>query len=115
MNIANFNFPVADNIERIIKERGLKQCAVASKAGFKKQPFSDMLNGRRLIKTSDVIIIAKALGVSINELYDSTGLKSGYHYKTNTLDLRDSLKLLILHKSVLTLKPKRILVLSQDT
>jgi hypothetical protein len=34
-----------------------------------------MLNGRRLIKTSDVIIIAKALGVSINELYDSTGLK----------------------------------------
>lgn len=75
MNIANFNFPVADNIERIIKERGLKQCAVASKAGFKKQPFSDMLNGRRLIKTSDVIIIAKVLGVSINELYDSTGLK----------------------------------------
>lgn len=75
MNIANFNFPVADNIERIIKERGLKQCSVASKAGFKKQPFCDMLNGRRLIKVSDVTIIAKALGVSTSELYDPAGLK----------------------------------------
>lgn len=75
MNIANFNFPVADNIERIIKEKGLKQCVVANKAGFKKQPFNDMLNGRRLIKVSDVKIIAKALGVTMNELYDPDGLK----------------------------------------
>lgn len=79
MNIENFNFPVADNIERIIKEKGLKQCAVASKAGFKTQPFNDMLKGRRLIKISDVEIIAKALGVTTNELYSSDNLEGDFN------------------------------------
>lgn len=69
MNIENFNFPVAQNINRIIKEKGLKQCVVANKAGFKTQPFNDMLNGRKIIKVSSVQNIAAALGVTVNELY----------------------------------------------
>ena len=69
MSIKNNNRPVADNVARIIAELGLKQRAVAEKAGFEAQPFSDMLNGRRLIKLCDVVLIAEALGVTPNDLY----------------------------------------------
>lgn len=60
---------LADNVARIIAELGLKQRAVAEKAGFEAQAFSDMLNGRRLIKLCDVVLIAEALGVTPNDLY----------------------------------------------
>ena len=69
MSIKNNNRPVADNVARIIAELGLKQRAVAEKAGFGAQAFSDMLNGRRLIKLCDVVLIAEALGVTPNDLY----------------------------------------------
>ena len=69
MSIKNNNRPVADNVARIIAELGLKQRAVAEKAGFEAQAFSDMLNGRRLIKLCDVVLIAEALGVTPNDLY----------------------------------------------
>lgn len=69
MSIKNNNRPVADNVARIIAELGLKQRAVAKKAGFEAQAFSDMLNGRRLIKLCDVVLIAEALGVTPNDLY----------------------------------------------
>ena len=69
MSIRNNNQPVADNVVKIISELGLKQRAVAEKAGFEAQTFSDMLNGRRLIKLCDVVLIAEALGVTPNVLY----------------------------------------------
>lgn len=37
---------VAPEIRRIIKERGLKQYAVAKKAGYTRQQFSAMLAGK---------------------------------------------------------------------
>ena len=54
---------------RIITELDRKQQAVAKKAGIKPQAFSDMLNGRKLIKLCDVTNIADALGVTPNDLY----------------------------------------------
>lgn len=57
------------NIRRIIEYKGLKQCAVAEKAGYSSYQFSSMLNGRKLIKPCDAIAIADALGVEMNELY----------------------------------------------
>lgn len=69
MSIKKNNQPVAENIVRIITELDLKQRAVAKKAGFEPQTFSDMLNGRKLIKLCDVVSIAEALGVSPNELF----------------------------------------------
>ena len=58
-----------EKIERIIKEKGIKQYAVANKAGYTKQQFNDMLNGRKIIKAIDILAIAKALEVSPNDLY----------------------------------------------
>lgn len=69
MNIASLNDPVASNISKIINERGLKQCSVAKKAGYSAQAFNDMLNGRKVIKVSEVLKIAVALDTTVSELY----------------------------------------------
>lgn len=68
-NIEKMNAPVADRLAYIIKERGLKQCVVAKKAGLSYQDFNDMLKGRRIIKACDIPAISDALGVTPNELY----------------------------------------------
>ena len=60
---------VSDNVRRIIRDRGLKHRAVASRAGFSEQQFSSILNRRRVIKDIDVIAIAKALDVTPNDLF----------------------------------------------
>lgn len=73
MNISEFNQPVSCNVTRIIDEKGLKQKSVAAKAGFTQQEFNAMLNGRRIIKISDIEHIAHALDVSVNELYKKGG------------------------------------------
>ena len=71
MNIADYNAVVPQNIESIINARGLKKGAVASRAGYSKQQFSDMLNGRKIIKLCDVMAIADSLGVEVQDLYTS--------------------------------------------
>lgn len=50
MRIEESNEPVSKNIKRIIEEKGLKQIAVANKAGYGENMFSSMLKGRKLIK-----------------------------------------------------------------
>lgn len=60
---------IAENVESIITERGLKKVAVAQKAGFSVQQFSAMLRGRRVIKDTDITAIAIALDVTPNELF----------------------------------------------
>ena len=52
MEIADHNKPVAENIMRIIREKGLKQTFVAKNAGYTPQMLNDMLTGRRIIKVS---------------------------------------------------------------
>lgn len=69
MSIATMNATVPIAVNRIIGERGLKQGAVAERAGMSNQMLSDMLNGRRLIKARDVLALAKALDVTPNDLF----------------------------------------------
>lgn len=56
-------------IKSIIKQKCMIQKRVAEKAGYSKQVFNDMLNGRRIIKLTDIPPIATALGVTPNELF----------------------------------------------
>ena len=63
MTITECNSPVAENIARIIAEKGLKQVHVSEKAGYSAHGLSDMLNGRKLIKVRDLVRIAAALDV----------------------------------------------------
>ena len=77
MSIKNNNRPVADNVARIIAELGLKQRAVAEKAGFEAQAFSDMLNGRRIMRAVDIASIINVMGefgVDANYLF---GIEKG--------------------------------------
>ena len=71
MRIAENNEPAAKNISRIIKGKGLKQVHVATEAGYAPQEFSDMLNGRKIIRALDMVNIANALGVTPGELFQT--------------------------------------------
>lgn len=56
--------------KKIMEEKGLKQCVVAEKAGFSKQQFNDMLNGRRIMRAFDIMNIITALeNVDANDLF----------------------------------------------
>lgn len=68
-SIESANGVVPENIKKIIKDKGFKQGAVAKKAGYTEQEFSDMLCGRRLIKVVDIQNIANALEVYTNRLF----------------------------------------------
>lgn len=57
------------NIRKIILKRGMKQRAIAEKAGYPEKKFSDMLNKRKSIDAADIAKIANALEVTPNELY----------------------------------------------
>lgn len=74
LEIADYNKPVAENIMRIIREKGLKQTFVAKNAGCTPQMLNDMLTGRRIIKVSDVVRICPILGVDANYLF---GIEKG--------------------------------------
>ncbi len=69
MRAAYYNMNLPENIVRIINEKGMKQCAVAERAGFSKQQFNDMINGRKIIKPCDLLAISGVLGVTENDLY----------------------------------------------
>lgn len=73
MEIRDYNHPVAEVTAKIIRERGLKNKAVAEKAGYSEQMLSDMLNGRKLIRIVDAIRIRDALGVDTNTLFGNGG------------------------------------------
>ena len=69
--IASRNEPVPGNLRRILKSKGLKQCAVAQQVGMKAHDLTDMLRGRRIIYARDIAALASALDVSVAELFQS--------------------------------------------
>ena len=71
---------IINNIRRVIRSKGLKQCVVAEKAGFTPNAFSSMLNERKAIMAEYIPDIALALGVSVNELYKNGEWIQGYLY-----------------------------------
>ena len=82
LDMQTTNSIVANRVREIIKEKGLKQTAIAEKAGFSTQEFSDMLNGRRLMRAVDIASIISALrgvGVDANYLFmvDSAEIYEG--------------------------------------
>ena len=78
MTISECNSPVAENIQQIIRENGLKQTYIAEKAGYTTQMLSNMLVGRKVIKVCDVIRIYTALGVDANSLYERVATSTNH-------------------------------------
>ena len=69
MKIREDNVPVADNILYYISKNGLKQRAVARRAGYTTQAMNGMLNGRRVIRPTDIQRLAAVLKVTPNDLF----------------------------------------------
>ena len=68
---------VALNMQRIIQTSGIKKYVLAQRAGIGYRKLSAMLNGRQMIKADDIVSIAKALGVTPNDLYVTDLAESG--------------------------------------
>lgn len=58
-----------DNLKNLIKKSGLKNKAIAEAIGLSDKQFSDLLNGRRVIREKDIPLICRALGTEPNELF----------------------------------------------
>lgn len=70
MTISEANGPVPDRIEAIIKERGLVKKFIADKAGIGSTALYDILSGRRIIRPCDMVRLADALGVGVDEFFE---------------------------------------------
>lgn len=62
---------VAVGIDTIIREKGFIQSHIAKKSGFTDQQFCDMLKGRKVIRADYLVPIARAMGVSIQDIYNA--------------------------------------------
>lgn len=69
MSIADYNSPVPYRVLELINKQGLKQKVIAERVGMSVQQFNDVLNGRRLLKVSEIPPIASALHVTPNDLF----------------------------------------------
>ena len=64
------NFVVI-GIQTIMAQKGLIQKYVAERAGLTEQQFSDMLNGRKIIRVEHLPLIARALDVDVRDICDA--------------------------------------------
>lgn len=64
---------VQENLIRVIDEKGLIKKGVAERAGMTAQAFSDILQGRKVIRADMVPALADAVGVPIPELFRTAG------------------------------------------
>lgn len=65
------NGSVAAGIRNIIQDKAYMQSEIARRAGFSTQQFNDMLHDRKIIRADYMIPIAKALSVSVQDIYDA--------------------------------------------
>ncbi|MBQ3271692.1 MAG: helix-turn-helix transcriptional regulator [Solobacterium sp.] len=75
-SIQERNHPLADNLQRIISEKGFKQIAVAEKAGMTGLDLTNIIKGRKIVTACDVMPLAMALGVDANALFRIEGEES---------------------------------------
>ena len=77
LGIADSNSIVAIQLKKAINQKGLKQAAIANKAGSSAQELSDMLNGRRIMRAADIasiINVVREFGIDANYLF---GIEKG--------------------------------------
>ena len=67
---------VAETIRTIINTNGLKNKAVAERAGYTEKKFSRILTGLSPMRSDDILRIAHALDVTPNDLFGITNSKN---------------------------------------
>ena len=77
LDIVSSNSVVPAQLKKLIDQKGLKQAAIARRAGFSAQELNDMLNGRRIMRAADIaslIDVVKDFGADANYLF---GIRKG--------------------------------------
>ena len=65
------SFVVNKNIKKILDEKDKKPSAVADRAGIRRDVFSRIIHCKRPVYADEVIQIAFAIGVSIEDLFET--------------------------------------------
>lgn len=60
---------VTANVKKLIATRGIKQKYIAQKMGLSEPEFSNIMNGRKILKPEIVPLLCDALDVTPNELF----------------------------------------------
>lgn len=76
---------VYEKVRRYIDDQGMKQVAIAEKAGISKTTFNAIMNGKRTMYADDLRAICLALNVS-PELFIEVKCKNSKHIKTGGND-----------------------------
>ena len=66
------NDALIETIKKIIEDKGIKQCKVASSVGMSSSEFSRLLAGKKIIRACYIPSIASALGVTPNDIFSNT-------------------------------------------
>ena len=77
MSYSKTQAELARIIRKCIRLSGLKQYVVAERAGIKQNQLSDMLNGRKEIKSIHIPGLANVLGVTPNQLFGFDSIERG--------------------------------------
>lgn len=64
---------VIENIGKIIKQKGLKQKFIAGRMNMTDQEFSNLMNGKKMLRVEHIPALVDALGVTCNELFCLSG------------------------------------------
>lgn len=67
-NEMSYQKEIAENIRKILKDRGMKQVDLVDEDAIKEHYVSRTLNGRRTMLVDDLAVIARALGVRVVDL-----------------------------------------------
>ena len=67
---------IQENIQAILREKGLRQRDAAARAGMSPAVLSNIARGRRKVYADEVEPLARALGVSTEELFEKGGDQS---------------------------------------
>ncbi len=66
---AGYNTPAAENLKRLLKERGLTGYKFAVTAGYTPQQLTDMMHHRKIMRPPDIAALVDALGVDASEFF----------------------------------------------
>ena len=66
---AGYNTPAAENLKRLLKERGLTGYKFAVTAGYTPQQLTDMMHHRKIMRPPDIAALVDALGVDASEVF----------------------------------------------
>ena len=66
---AGYNTPAAENLKRLLKERGLTGYKFAVTAGYTPQQLTEMMHHRKIMRPPDIAALVDALGVDASEFF----------------------------------------------